>query len=119
MTQRGHQKLIAAQPTNDIVLLFFCGQTLAHFNQELVACFMPIPIVNQFKIVQIDKRNDGVTFQVPSQGKQSSQILKDGATIGQAGKGIGIRVCDERRVSFPKLVHQRFFLNVLTNQPGE
>ena len=79
LTQRRDQKFIPAQTTNNIVLLFLFGQTLAHFYQELVAS---LTIVNQLEIIQIDKRDDGVTLQVPGQRKEGSQIFKNGATVG-------------------------------------
>ena len=82
LAQRRHQKLITTQPANDVVLLLSFRQTLAHFNQELVTGFVSITVVNQFEIIQIDKRDDGVTLQVPGQRKQGGQILKQGTTVG-------------------------------------
>ena len=82
LAQRRDQKFIPAQTTDNIVLLFLFGQTLAHFYQELVASLVAVTIVNQLEIIQIDKRDDGVTLQVPGQRKEGGQIFKNGATVG-------------------------------------
>ena len=82
LAQRCDQKFITAQSADNIVLLFLFRQTLAHFYQELVASLMAVTIVNQFEIIQIDERDDGVTLKVPGQRKQRGQIFKNGATVG-------------------------------------
>lgn len=81
--QRRHQKFIPAQTTDNIVLLFLFGQTLAHFYQELVASLVAVTIVNQLEIIQIDERDDGVTLKVPRRGKQRGQIFKMARRLGK------------------------------------
>lgn len=83
--QRRHQKLIAAQPANDIVLLFFFRQTLAHFNQELVASLVAVAIVNQLEIIQIDERDDGVTLKVP---RQENSVVRSSKMARRLGKPV-------------------------------
>jgi hypothetical protein len=76
LAQRRHQKFIPAQTTDNIVLLFLFRQTLAHFYQELVASLVAVTIVNQFEIIQIDERDDGVTLKVPGQKRGWSDLQK-------------------------------------------
>ncbi len=79
----GYQELIATEATGNIVFIAFLRNPLSHLDQELISCFVAELIVNDFKIIQIDKRNKDVALAVAGLCKQRCQLSKIARRFGK------------------------------------
>ncbi len=83
-----HNKLVTTESRYGIGLAHTLRQPLGRFNQQQVANGVPIPVVERFEVIQIEKHQRPKTPRASAGNKGLVQAVVEQSSIGQLGQWV-------------------------------